>query len=75
MLAINTAAFLSGLTIRDIAVIEAPASKREVPCDGCSSGNRCANEMLQCSAFRNWAHSGDYKDLDIKRLIRAFKSE
>lgn len=75
MTSFNASKILSNLIIRDIVSIETPGSKRDIPCDSCTSYNHCTTYETECSAFRNWAHFGDYKDTDIKRFLRAFKSE
>ena len=49
---------------------DAPESAREIPCDSCEFADKCAVDSLECSAFRTWATSGDYKDSDIARLLR-----
>ena len=48
-----------------------PANKKDIPCDGCEYENTCALKVLECSAFRNWASTGDYKETDVIRLLRA----
>lgn len=50
-----------------------PENKRDIPCDGCPLAATCAANYTECSAFRNWASTGDYKDADVQRLIRASK--
>ena len=50
-----------------------PENKRDLPCDGCSNIIECENKVLECSAFRNWAASGDFKDSDVRRFIREAK--
>lgn len=50
-----------------------PQNKREVPCDSCSLAEKCAVQLTECSAFRNWSHDGDYKDSDVGRFIRVMK--
>jgi hypothetical protein len=48
---------------------------RDVPCEtGCANYKKCASQTLECSAFRNWATSGDYKDSDVGRFVRAIKN-
>ena len=54
-------------------ILPIPENKREMPCDGCSNEESCALKVLECSAFRNWASTGDYKDTDIQRFIREAK--
>lgn len=45
------------------------SSKRPLPCDTCPRADQCAVEEVECSAFRYWARTGDYKDRTIgKRL-------
>jgi len=48
-----------------------PENKRECPCDTCPMATECMTKGTECSAFRNWASSGDYKDADVTRLLRA----
>ena len=48
-----------------------PANKKEIPCDTCEYEDTCALKVLECSAFRNWASTGDYKETDVVRLLRA----
>jgi hypothetical protein len=55
------------------AVLPTPENKRDIPCDDCKFADRCAADITECSAFRNWAASGDFKDSDIGRFIRAAK--
>lgn len=50
-----------------------PENKREIPCDTCPNAEQCAAELLECSAFRNWAGRGDYVDSDVQRHIRVAK--
>jgi len=50
-----------------------PENKRDFPCEGCSNIVECENKFLECSAFRNWAASGDFKDSDVRRFIREAK--
>ena len=35
--------------------------------------DECALKNLECSAFRTWAHKGDYIDSDVGRLCREGK--
>ena len=48
-----------------------PENKRDIPCDVCPNRGKCASEILECAAFRNWASKGDYADKDVARLLRA----
>ena len=48
-----------------------PVNKKEIPCDTCEYENTCASKVLECSAFRNWASTGDYKETDVIRFLRA----
>jgi hypothetical protein len=48
-----------------------PENKREIPCDSCAMRSKCAKEVLECAAFRNWASKGDYINKDVTRLMRA----
>lgn len=49
-----------------------PENKRPIPCDqGCVQRARCAAQALECSAFRNWATKGDWKNLEVAVRIRA----
>ncbi len=50
-----------------------PENKRDLPCDGCEFEDTCGAKNLECSAFRTWAHRGDYKDADVARLMREGK--
>jgi hypothetical protein len=50
-----------------------PENKREIPCDSCELADKCAAKNLECSAFRTWAHRGDYVDSDVARLLREGK--
>ena len=50
-----------------------PENKREIPCDSCEFADKCAAKNLECSAFRTWAHRGDYVDSDVARLMREGK--
>ena len=50
-----------------------PENKREIPCDDCPHASKCEVDFLECSAFRNWAQSGDFRDSDVGRLIRGAK--
>ena len=50
-----------------------PENKREIPCDSCEFADKCAAKNLECSAFRTWAHRGDYVDSDVARLLREGK--
>ena len=52
---------------------DAPESAREIPCDSCEFADICAVKFLECSAFRNWATSGNYVDSDVNRHTRAMK--
>jgi len=54
-------------------VLPTPENAREVPCDSCPLFEQCGKDSTECSAFRNWASSGDYKDSDVRRFIRAAK--
>ena len=47
--------------------------KRELPCDACPAASTCASEGTECSAFRNWASTGNFKDSDVQRFIRRMK--
>jgi len=51
-----------------------PVNKREIPCDSCMLADSCAAKFTECSAFRNWSKSGDFKDSDVARHIRVMKS-
>jgi hypothetical protein len=48
-----------------------PENKKEIPCDTCEHEDTCGLKVLECSAFRNWASTGDYKETDVARLLRA----
>jgi len=48
-----------------------PENKKEIPCDTCEYEDTCGSKVLECSAFRNWASTGDYKEADVARLLRA----
>ena len=49
-------------------------NKREMPCElPCENADKCMNESLECSAFRNWSAKGDYKDTDVGRYLRGMK--
>ena len=50
-----------------------PTNVRDYPCDGCKFADRCAERFEECSAFRNWSKSGDFKDSDVGRYIRIMK--
>jgi hypothetical protein len=50
-----------------------PESVRDIPCDICEFADKCAVDLLECSAFRNWATSGNYVDSDVNRHTRAMK--
>ena len=51
-----------------------PENKREMPCElPCENADKCMNESLECSAFRNWSAKGDYKDTDVGRYLRGMK--
>ena len=62
-----------GPSIASSALLPIPENKREMPCETCSNKNKCEVEILECAAFRNWASGGNYKDFDVKRLIRKCK--
>jgi len=53
--------------------IGTPTNVRDYPCDGCKFADRCAERFEECSAFRNWSKSGDFKDSDVGRYIRIMK--
>jgi|TARA_B100001245_G_scaffold111640_1_gene81730 hypothetical protein len=48
-----------------------PENKKEIPCDTCEYEKTCEVKVLECSAFRNWASKGDYKETDVARFLRA----
>ena len=50
-----------------------PENKRYIPCDPCAHVDECALKNLECSAFRTWAHKGDFIDSDVGRLCREGK--
>lgn len=54
-------------------ILPIPENKREIPCEGCPNAAKCEDGFLECSAFRNWASTGDYKNSDVQRYIRAAK--
>ena len=54
-------------------ILPIPENKREIPCDTCALADSCADKILECAAFRNWASRGDYADRDVARLVRAAK--
>lgn len=56
-----------------VEMIPGPESKRPCPCTGCAEWDNCGKNATECSAFRNWASRGDYKDADVMRFIRAMK--
>ena len=48
-----------------------PENKRDVPCESaCPKFAVCKANAMECSAFRNWAATGNYKDKDVARLLR-----
>jgi len=48
-----------------------PENKRECPCDTCPMNQDCLEAQTECSAMRNWCSTGDFKDPDLQRLVRA----
>ena len=50
--------------------VAGPENKRECPCDTCPMYDACAVKGTECSAFRNWGTNGDFKDVDVTRLLR-----
>ena len=50
-----------------------PENVRDIPCDTCEFADKCAVDLLECSAFRNWATGGNYVDSDVNRHTRAIK--
>ena len=50
-----------------------PENVRDIPCDSCEFADKCAVDLLECSAFRTWATSGNYVDSDVNRHTRAMK--
>jgi hypothetical protein len=43
------------------------------PCDTCPLADSCATKFTECSAFRTWSKSGQFKDSDVGRLVRVMK--
>ena len=64
--------FMNGRAVVSIDT-GSPENKRDIPCDACKFADKCAAAYLECSAFRTWAHRGDYKDADVGRLMREGK--
>jgi len=64
---------LNGRSTASQMFIPTPDNDREIPCDECPKANECAAAMTECVAARQWYGSGDYKDSDVGRLIRACK--
>ena len=50
-----------------------PENVRDIPCDTCEFADKCAVDLLECSASRNWTTSGNYDDSDENRHTRAMK--
>ena len=48
-----------------------PENKKECPCDTCPMFDACLTAATECSAMRNWCSTGDFKDTDLQRLVRA----
>ena len=69
----QTRCFLRGTAQIWVTRSRADGNNRDIPCDGCEFADRCAAGNLECSAFRTWAHRGDYKDADVARLMREGK--
>jgi|GEM_PF-5916806 len=46
----------------------------ELPCTNCELINKCEENSLECSAFRNWSAKGTYKKIHIAHLIRSINS-
>lgn len=65
--------FMSRKLKSSFEVRHTPDNRREIPCDTCPFANKCAEDLTECSAFRNWSQDGDYLDSDVGRFIRAIK--
>ena len=48
-----------------------PENKRECPCDTCPMNTMCLENATECAAMRNWCSTGDFKDENVQRLVRA----
>lgn len=53
--------------------IEGPKNKRDLPCDTCPLMEKCASDITECSAFRNWALNGTFANHEVGRFIRKAK--
>ena len=63
-----------GNSTQSQTVLPIPENVREMPCDTCSKVDSCADNMTECSAFRNWTAAGNFADSDVQRFIRAIKN-
>ena len=52
---------------------QAMLNDADIPCDTCKFVDSCAAKFTECSAFRTWAKSGQFKDSDVGRFIRLMK--
>ena len=48
-----------------------PENKRDCPCDTCPMNAMCLENATECAAMRNWCSTGDFKDENVQRLVRA----
>lgn len=61
--------------IKNIVLEGVYDTKRPRPCDGCDRYMACAREKVDCFAFRRWVNDGDYRDRQVKHIIRPFEIE
>jgi len=52
---------------------QAMLNDADIPCDTCKFADSCAAKFTECSAFRTWSKSGQFKDIDVGRLVRVMK--
>lgn len=53
--------------------LELEPTKRENPCDTCPRAAKCADQEVDCFAFRRWSNCGDFSDKQVGHLIRRFE--
>lgn len=68
----DTSLQFSGYDFKRTEAVEVDyvVNNREIPCDGCKLEDSCAERSMICRAFRSWANTGDFKDIDVARHIR-----
>jgi|TARA_B110000495_G_C22985830_1_gene579984 hypothetical protein len=61
-------------SLNDYLIRETLENDMMIPCDACNMTALCESSGKECSAFRNWASTGDYEAETLQKHLRLPRS-